>query len=146
MMFEETNPLSDPPHALVAAYRAKDGARPGRTDSPPLGERFGSRPARRAHEALRAVEWSEITARLNAARDLRLLMRTESQANIELVAASFGDAAASYFALLDDGERDVNPDALGQPKVLGGMLAGDKATPAADQTVGAASGDARDML
>ena len=74
--------------------RAEDGARLRPGGAAPLGERFDSRPARRAGDALRAVEWSEITARLNAARDLRLLLRSESQGRIEAVAASFGDAAA----------------------------------------------------
>lgn len=87
----------------------------------PDGQRFAPRAKRRAGDALRAVEWSELTARLNAARDLRLLMRTESHAPIEQALASFGDAAASYFALLDHDEPDVNPDTLGQSKTLGAM-------------------------
>lgn len=86
-------------------------------------ERFAARPARRAGEALRALEWAELTARLNAARDLRLLIRQESSAPIEAVAASFGDAAASYFALLEDSEPDVNSDGLGHLKGHGGMIA-----------------------
>lgn len=76
----------------------------------------------RGGDALRAVEWSELTARLNAARDLRLLLRTESHGSIEGDAASFGDAAASYFALLDDGQPGVNLDALGQSKALGATV------------------------
>jgi len=91
----------------------------GRSAAPPtVQERLASPAARRGGDALRALEWSELTARLNAARDLRLLLRTESQAPIEAVAASFGDAAASYFALLDDDEPGVNPDALAQSKAL----------------------------
>lgn len=77
---------------------------------------------RRAGEALRAMEWSELTARLNAARDLRMLLRTDSQAPIASVAASFGDAAASYFALLEDDEPDFNPDALAQSKGPGAKV------------------------
>ncbi len=100
-MFEKAN-----------SFNASAGPVPG-------DERLAIRPLRRPGEALRALEWSELTSRLNAARDLRLLLRTESQAPIEVVAASFGDAAASYFALLDDSEEVINPDALGQSKVLG---------------------------
>ncbi len=110
--------------------------------------RVGGRPTRRAGDALRAVEWSELTARLNAARDLRLLLRHESQAPIEAVAASFGDAAASYFALLDDSEPTVNPDALGRSKALGATIGrsdakrpGEAGGPRSD----APRGDARDM-
>lgn len=124
---------------------ANDGARLRRQTSAAPGERFESRPARRAGDALRSVEWSEITARLNAARDLRLLMRTESQINIDLVAASFGDAAASYFALLDDGERNVNPVDLGQTKALDGMPVNTDATGPADAAAAAVRSDARDM-
>ena len=36
------------------------------------GERFAGRAAPRAGDALRALEWSDLTARLNAARDLRI--------------------------------------------------------------------------
>jgi len=116
MMFEKTNPslaradassggLSAEERALLRAAAKGGGA-----------ERFAPRQTRRTGEALRAMEWSELTARLNAARDLRLLLRTENQAQIEAAAASFGDAAASYFALLEDSEPPVNPDALGQSK------------------------------
>jgi hypothetical protein len=113
MMFEKANPNQAFHSASVGGPRPE--ARPE--------ERDRLRPARRAGDALRAVEWSEITARLNAARDLRLLLRTESQAPIEAVAASFGDAAASYFALLDENcQPGVNPIALGQSKTLSAML------------------------
>jgi hypothetical protein len=84
------------------------------------GERFESRAGRRAGDALRAVEWSEITARLNAARDLRLLLRSESKGLIGEVAASFGDAAASYFAMIDEKEPVVNHDALDCSKASDG--------------------------
>lgn len=66
----------------------------------------------RGQQALRAIEWSEITARLNAARDLRELVRSEARMALDTTAASFGDAAASYFQALDQSERVVNPNAL----------------------------------
>lgn len=120
-MFEKANPFSVPLPPALGGRRAEDGARLRRGASAPAGERFESRPARRTGDALRAVEWSEITARLNAARDLRLLMRHESQGRIEPVAASFGDAAASYFAMIEDSEHVVNPDALEASKAFGSM-------------------------
>lgn len=92
--------------------RSQDGARLQRSAGAPAGERFESRTARRAGDALRAVEWSEITARLNAARDLRLLLRTESRGQVDSVGASFGDAAASYFAMIDENEPAINLDGL----------------------------------
>lgn len=104
-MFEKAKPFGAPSRAHFDA------------------ERSAGQPARRASEALRALEWGELTARLNAARDLRLLLRTESHAPIEPAAASFGDAAASYFALLDHSEPAVNLDALGQSKGLGATVA-----------------------
>lgn len=139
VMFEKAKPVpaSFRPHAR--------GSRPVHAGS---AERFESRSSRRAGDALRSVEWGEITARLNAARDLRLLLRNESQAPIEMVAASFGDAAASYFALLDDSEPDVNPDGLDQSKVLDAMDDDNEANrpghTAAD-TAAEAEGDAREM-
>ena len=47
---------------------------------------------------------------------------TQEQPAIEQAAASFGDAAASYFALLDDSEPGVNLDALGQSKAFGATV------------------------
>jgi hypothetical protein len=139
MMFEKANPVSALP---AAGFGGRSPASAG------LEERFAVPGARRAGDALRVVEWTEITARLKAARDLRLLLRTESQAPIEAVAASFGDAAASYFALLDDSERGVNPNALEQSKALGAKPAGNNANRPGDMAVNAratARGDAREM-
>jgi len=126
-MFEKANPslartdapsggLSAEERALLRAAAKGGGA-----------ERFATRQPRRNGEALRAMEWSELTARLNAARDLRLLLRTENQAPIEAAAASFGDAAASYFALLEDSEPPINPDALGESNRPGAMVEADHA-------------------
>jgi hypothetical protein len=110
-MFEKAHPVSDCfSPGLGASRLLSDGA------SGASSARFAPRGPRRTGDALRAVEWHELTARLKAARDLRLLLRTEGQAPIEAIGASFGDAAASYFALLDDSEHGVNPDALEQSK------------------------------
>lgn len=121
-MFEK--PRSNPAHADAPSggLSAEERALLRATAKGGGAERFATRQVRRNSEALRALEWSELTARLNAARDLRLLLRTENQAPIEAAAASFGDAAASYFALLEDSEPPVNPDALGQSKVPGAMV------------------------
>jgi hypothetical protein len=147
--------MFEKPHSSSAASRgpnpglqAEGGVRGRSLGAAADAGRIESRSARRAGDALRAVEWSEITARLKAARDLRLLLRDESHAPIEAVAASFGDAAASYFALIDDGERNINPDGLGQSKVFGVMVEGREANRSGDvasQNAGAAPGDAREM-
>lgn len=86
--------------------------------------------------ALRALEWNELTARLNAARDLRLLMRRDSRLNVQGVASSFGDAAASYFQTLEEDEHVVNPDALERCKASSCI--------GKEQSDDAATGDARD--
>lgn len=147
-MFEKPNPLSATRVAPGGGLRPEGRARLRAPAAGGVGEQFDSRQSRRTGEALRAVEWSEITARLNAARDLRLLLRTESQTPIEAAAASFGDAAASYFALLDDSEPGVNLDALGQSKALDAMGDTNEANrpnnaegPSSD----VARGDAREM-
>jgi hypothetical protein len=84
------------------------------------GESHGARKAAgrsnvrsRASEALRAIDWTELTARLNAARELRRELRDDAMLCAGTSGASFGDAAASYFKALCDNERDVNSDALG---------------------------------
>ena len=118
-MFEKAKPTPARAAASPGGLSAEERALLRAQFEGGAADRFGPRPARRNGEALRAMEWSELTARLNAARDLRLLLRTESHAPIEQTAASFGDAAASYFALLDDSQRDVNHDALGQSKAFG---------------------------
>jgi len=148
-MFEKSNPLSASQGAPAGSPRPDERARLRAQAPGGESERFALRPARRAGEALRAVEWSEITARLNAARDLRLLLRTESQAPIVVVAASFGDAAASYFALLEDnGQQDVNPIGLGQSKSLSAILDHSEVNRPSDgqgASSDAGRGDAREM-
>ncbi len=58
--------------------------------------------------ALKAIAWPELTARINAARDLRSVLRRDSA----YMMASFTDAAAGYFSAEEDGKPPVNPDAL----------------------------------
>jgi hypothetical protein len=148
MMFEKAKPLHAPGGASAGAPRGEDRALSGRAPAEGDVSRSTGPAKRLAGDALRALEWSELTARLNAARDLRLLLRSESQAPIEAVAASFGDAAASYFALLDDSEPPVNPDALGQSKVSGVTIGRNDATrpgEAGGPRSDAPRGDARDM-
>lgn len=65
----------------------------------------------RAGDALRAIGWNELSARINAAHDLREVMRRDA-VHGSMNVASFGDAAASYFAAILEGERPVNPIAL----------------------------------
>jgi len=146
-MFEKAKSFQARHHAPFGGVNAPEWAHLRGTASEDAEGRLAPRATRRAGDALRAVEWSELTARLNAARDLRLLLRTESQAPIVAVAASFGDAAASYFALLDHGEPDVNPDALGQSKGPGERVDASDVTRPDETTVSrsdATRGAARD--
>ena len=147
-MFEKANPLAAFRAAASGAQAPDPRTRALRPLPSQQTDRSDARSVRRAGEALRALEWGEITARLNAARDLRLLMRHEAGAPIEAVAASFGDAAASYFALLDHGQPDVNLDALGQSKALGAIEAvtePNRSAGAHDGGVSVNRGDAREM-
>jgi hypothetical protein len=144
MMFEKANPFNASPDAAAGPVRSHEHARL-RAASADGGQ---LRLARRAGDALRAMEWSELTARLTAARDLRLLLRSESQAPIEGHAASFGDAAASYFALLDDSPGEGDRAALGQSKGSAAMLSPSHAGCHTEKTGSHAdspNGDARDM-
>lgn len=85
---------------------------------------------------LRAIEWSELTARLSAARDLRQLLRGDVAAQSGSAALGFADAAAQFFRAseeicdemskgsdqqeIKDDERCVNPNALGPRKSSSG--------------------------
>lgn len=138
-MFEKVDPLSAAFRPSVHR-RSEEAARLRLGGGGLAGDRIESRTGRRAGDALRAVEWSEITARLNAARDLRLLLRSESEGRIEAVAGSFGDAAASYFAMIDDNEPDVNLEALDCSKVEDGMECTRRAFGNAEASLGDATG------
>lgn len=67
--------------------------------------------------ALRAFGWPELTARINAARDLRHELSRDSS----LMTTSFMDAAAGYFASGTQSKRVVNPNALEAGKACDGM-------------------------
>ncbi len=56
-----------------------------------------------ADESWRVMGWSELAARINAARDLRIALKSERPSNM----------AADHAGDLDcEGKRAVNPDAL----------------------------------
>ena len=92
----------------------------------------------RGGDALRAMEWRELTARLNAARELRRELREEAILCAGASGATFGDAAASFFKIIGDGERPVNPEALEGCKSSCGNPS--------DQSGAATEGGARDDL
>ena len=77
-MFENNPPIPNGFHALENPNAPKFG----RVDSLPA----------RGGDALRAIDWSELTARLNAARDLRRELRQEAILCAGASGASFGDA------------------------------------------------------
>ena len=61
------------------------------------------------HEAVQeasliSMDWNELIARLNAARDLRRVLRTGSSGCID----EFADAAARFLKGRDEHQRDVN--------------------------------------
>lgn len=73
-------------------------------------------PVRRSEPALKAIAWSDLAARLAAARELREALRHDARGHIEDTAASFSDAAAKYFRELEVSPPDVNLTALGEHK------------------------------
>lgn len=83
---------------------------------------------RRSDTALRAIAWSDLTARLDAARDLRIALRHDAQRNIGDAAASFSDAAAQYFRALEADQHLVNLAALDEDKVSCPIFSGDEST------------------
>jgi hypothetical protein len=129
-MFEKALTPNRTPNRTISAHRDCDAI--------PLDMLVGSRDSvpGGGGDALRAIEWSELTARLNAARELRRVLRGDARLAIEPTAASFGDAAATYFQSLGDGEQPVNPVGLEHYKASQAKLA----TPEGD----AATSDARE--
>lgn len=64
--------------------------------------------------ALRAFGWSELTARIDAARDFRQVLRNDALVE----ATSFADAAGGYFVSESNHKQRVNPNALDARKGL----------------------------
>ncbi len=144
-MFEKANPAAAfglPDEASARVSDSRDGAQGN----------VMTRRGKRGGDAMRMVEWTELTARLSAARDFRMLLKHEAQRNIEGVAASFGDAAASYFQTIEECEPDVNLDAL-EPSKASCSIPAPRAESRPDAGISepaetardAAEGDARDM-
>ena len=88
--------------------------------------RFGGNPG--AHDVseeaqLRPIDWNELTARLNAARDLRRVLQRDVSSN----GSEFADAAARFLNARDGQETDVNLVALEHAKGSPGMISGPNA-------------------
>jgi hypothetical protein len=96
----------------------KNSSVQGMSPQPAVRSEGGLRPAglRRGETALKAIEWCDLSARLEAARDLRLALRNEARRHIEDTAASFSDAAAQYFRTLEQSKQPVNLAALEEHK------------------------------
>ena len=75
------------------------------------------------HEALRPMEWSDLTTRLAAARDLRASLAPGERAG----KASFDALSARWIAAHPAGEDGVNPEDSANRKGTGGR--GDVASP-----------------
>ncbi len=139
-MFETAKPV---PQAQDTRFSGKDALgddlQIGSIDSVP-GE------AVEGVDSLRMMEWGELTARLNAARDLRIMLRRDANKAVAGNTGSFADAAARYFRTRDENEPDVNPVALEQFKGSPGMIQkrDELRTQEACQKGHAAKGDARD--
>ncbi len=66
---------------------------------------------------LRALSWGEIAARLAAAQDYRRLAASRNP----FACGSFNLVSARHLAALGDGKPGVNPIALANRKIAGGM-------------------------
>ncbi len=126
-MFEKAQPVFYAHNARFAGPQPANATAvvPGnlrrRTDPAPDDQIDGE-------ERLRIIDWNELTARLNAARDLRRVLKREARADArngkKAGSEGFADAAARYFLSKDTGseenvqkgKRDVNPVALEQSK------------------------------
>lgn len=86
------------------------------------GEREFAQPSASEAMPLRAIEWGELTAMFNAARDLRQLIREDIGAKSGSDELCFADAAAQFFRANEEDERGVNPNALEARKTSSGMF------------------------
>lgn len=145
-MFEDNKPVSRARKgAQCEDTRASDGVQP-RSDRAGAGADIHGRRSQRGGDALRSIEWSELTARLNAARELRRELRDEAILCAGTSGARFGDAAGGLYSGLaagrqSDGERRVNRDDLESRKASGGKRVYHMG---ANQSGDAPEGDARD--
>ena len=78
--------------------------------------------------AMPAFAWSELTARIDAARDLRQILRNDALVE----ATSFADAVGGYFLSEGNNKPPVNPKALEARKVLAHI----KVAPEANAPIG----------
>ncbi|WP_305097507.1 hypothetical protein [Croceibacterium aestuarii] len=79
-----------------------------------------ARPLDHAEEAdggLRPVSWSDLVAKLDAARDLRIALHGLDEQG----EGSFNPSCARHIAALGDGKQGVNLDALADGKAPSGM-------------------------
>ena len=106
-------------------------------------------------DGLRAIEWSELTARLNASRELRAMLRRDTGRAGGPASSGCADAAAKCFRTREEypvgeksenGERSVNPVALEQRKGSPGIFQEDQGLQRKQpgNRENAATGDARD--
>lgn len=76
---------------------------------------------------LRAIRWSDLTARLSAARDLRQLLREDVNAKLRHEKGEgdidFANAAARFFRANEEDQRAVNHMGLEPGKTSSGMYA-----------------------
>lgn len=145
-MFETAKPVPMMHDARFPGANLREGdLRVGHHDAAPRVPAPGAGQAS-GGGALRMIEWSELTARLNAARDLRLVLRRDQHIAIGQASGSFADAAARYFQSCEEREPDVNPVALEHPKCSPGIDPDHEGSHDHDahQRANAEAGDARE--
>lgn len=99
-------PKSAAQSAIPAGVAMTEAAMPV-TAADPFGAEDGE---------LRAMDWSELSARLSAARDLRRVLHREAGRKFASQTGGFAEAAARYFRAKDNNEQGVNLVALEQSK------------------------------
>ena len=98
-------------------------------------------------QALRKLDWVELTARFSAARDLRQVLQQDMRRKMVQENGEFADAAARYCRIKKNDERDVNLVALEQRK--GSPTMSSMGAPHQSEVAGfvedQAAGDAREI-
>lgn len=112
-MFEKAKPPAIPsahPNPLRESTRAE-----------PNPDAHGGEWVSESSDALRPIEWVELSARLAAARDFRDLLRSDRNQGKGLENPSFAEAAAHYFRAREEDQRCVNHKALEPRKTSSGI-------------------------
>ena len=116
-MFQNTKPVFYAHNARFAGKMSANAvAATGHVPAAQFAALADAEPFIEDDAELRPMDWSELTSRLSAARDLRRVLHREAGRKFAAQSGGFAEAAARYFRTKDNDEQGVNLVALEQGK------------------------------